>query len=93
MDIHSPQLQYLVREHLMEKGTPQDIQDRATGMLSSKSNLHLRWNSQMGRIYIDGSHLSHELDLGDEVVVNNQAPDLKLFMEEEDPRLHSEDIL
>jgi len=77
----------------MEKGTPQDIQDRATGMLNSKSNLHLRWNSQMGRIYIDGSHLSHELDLGDEVVVNNQAPDLKLFMEEEDPRLHSEDIL
>ncbi|GMI40767.1 hypothetical protein TrCOL_g10120 [Triparma columacea] len=93
MDIHSPQLQYLVREHLMEKNTPQDIQDRAQGMLNSKSNLHLRWNSQKGRIFIDGSHLLHNLDLGDEVIVNNQAPDLHLFMYDNDPRLHTKDIL
>jgi len=93
MDVHSPQLQYLVREHLMEKNTPQDIQDRAKGMLNSKSNLHLRWNSQKGRIFIDGSHLVHDMDLGDEVIVNNQAPELQLFMDEHDPRLHTDEIL
>mmetsp|Transcript_23023 Transcript_23023/g.43275 ORF Transcript_23023/g.43275 Transcript_23023/m.43275 type:complete len:347 (-) Transcript_23023:40-1080(-) len=79
----SPQLQYLIREHLIEKGESQDIIDRSAGMLNPRSKLHLRWNSLEGRIYLDGSHLFHELELGDEIIISGGAPPLRLFMENE----------
>jgi NAD+ kinase len=41
--------------------------------------LHVRWNSQRGRIFIDGSHLTHNLELGDEILIDNKAPPLKMF--------------
>jgi NAD+ kinase len=49
------------------------------GLLENGQKLHLRWNSQKGRIFIDGSHLTHNLELGDEILVDNEAPPLLLF--------------
>ena len=49
------------------------------GLIRSGEKLHLRWNSQKGRIFIDGSHLSHNLELGDEIMIDNKAPPLKIF--------------
>ena len=48
-------------------------------MLGEDQHLHLRWNSQKGRIFIDGSHLVHNLELGDEILIDSKAPPLALY--------------
>ena len=48
-------------------------------IVKSNEKLHVRWNSQRGRIFIDGSHLTHDLELGDEILIDNEAPSLKMF--------------
>lgn len=78
MDLDSQELQYLIREHMIEHvdGDDEDIDNR---FIQMGEKLHIRWNSQKGRIFIDGSHLTHNLELGDEVMIDNKAPPLKLF--------------
>ena len=49
------------------------------GYVANDDKLHIRWNSQRGRIFIDGSHLIHNLELGDEILIDNHAPPLKMF--------------
>jgi hypothetical protein len=48
-------------------------------MVTGDEKLHVRWNSQRGRIFIDGSHLTHNLELGDEIMIDNKAPPLHMF--------------
>ena len=78
MDPHSPKLQYMVREHLVEAGG-EHLKKEGHGMLEPGHTLHLRWNSQHGCIYVDGSHLRHNLELGDEVSFSTEAPPIYLF--------------
>ena len=33
----------------------------------------------VGRIFIDGSHMIHNLELGDEILINSKAPPLALY--------------
>jgi len=80
MDLKSPELQYLVREHMLERNCGDEIKEAGQGMLTANESLHLRWNSQHGMIYIDGAHMTHPLTLGDEIQINNKAPPLQLFM-------------
>ena len=80
MDLNSMKLQYLVREHMLESNSGLEIKEAGQGMLCDSENLHLRWNSQHGMIYIDGAHMTHPLTLGDEIQINNNAPPLQLFM-------------
>ena len=91
MDMESKCLQYLIREHMIEKassnassGSQEDVKGLNNGLLGESEQLHLRWNSQKGRIFIDGSHLTHNLVLGDEVLINSKAPPLQLFEQEFD---------
>ena len=81
MPIDSTDLQYLIREHMIERANDRgvDVKGIDHGLLKNSEQLHLRWNSQKGRIFIDGGHLSHNLELGDEVLINNEAPPLHLF--------------
>jgi NAD+ kinase len=85
MDPESTDLQYLIREHMIE---PNQLNDDGeiirrenvdNGMLSNGQKMHIRWNSQKGRIFIDGSHLTHNLELGDEILVDNLAPPLQMY--------------
>jgi len=80
MDLDSTDLQYLIREHMIEARAGQDVVDMNNKMVTDREQLHVRWNSHKGRIYIDGSHLTHDLDLGDEILINNKAPPLRLFL-------------
>uniref|UniRef100_A0A7S4I1B0 NAD(+) kinase n=1 Tax=Odontella aurita TaxID=265563 RepID=A0A7S4I1B0_9STRA len=88
MSTDQTDLQYLIREHMIEKTASatdgeagnESVEGMDNGMLGDGEQLHLRWNSQKGRIFIDGSHLSHNLELGDEVLINNHAPPLQLFL-------------
>ena len=101
MDTSSDEIQYLIREHMIEnnqtsKAPSISNTDSATisdptmfieedtctlnnRIVKSNEKLHVRWNSQRGRIFIDGSHLTHDLELGDEILIDNEAPTLKMF--------------
>ena len=85
MDIHSTDLQYLIREHMMENSNElasilESGQDDINNSMFLNGKMHLRWNSQKGRIFIDGSHLTHNLELGDEILIDNEAPKLQMFL-------------
>lgn len=73
MDCATNELQYLIREHMMENSNEDVDSDVNNGMLVDGEKLHLRWNSQRGRIFIDGSHLTHNVELGDEILIDNNG--------------------
>jgi NAD+ kinase len=99
MNTSSDEIQYLIREHMIENQSPKAPIHRNDGtaisdtdmfmdddtstinnrIVKSNEKLHVRWNSQRGRIFIDGSHLTHDLELGDEILIDNEAPSLKMF--------------
>ena len=88
-DLCSPDMQYLIREHIIEgRATGTSLQEANYGVLDNDINnamirdgekVHMRWNSQRGRIFIDGAHLTHNLELGDEISIDNEAPPLQLL--------------
>jgi len=80
MDLSSSDLQFMIREHMMENSNEVIGHDVDNGFIDCGEEMHLRWNSQSGRIYIDGSHLTHNLELGDEIMIDNQAPALPMFI-------------
>jgi hypothetical protein len=41
--------------------------------------LRVRWNSQDGCAYVDGAHMQHKLELGDEITFDNNAPVVNIF--------------
>jgi NAD+ kinase len=88
MDPNSEDLQYLIREHMIERlvgpndDEENDFETMNNGIVGPNEKLHIRWNSQRGRIFIDGSHLSHDLELGDEILIDSKAPPLKMFSKE-----------
>lgn len=52
MDPLAPNLQYMVREHLVDNNAEVDfdqVKQRGHGMLSSDAEMHIRWNSQVMR--------------------------------------------
>mmetsp|Transcript_28600 Transcript_28600/g.59564 ORF Transcript_28600/g.59564 Transcript_28600/m.59564 type:complete len:357 (-) Transcript_28600:360-1430(-) len=80
MEPSSRSLQYLIREHMIENSpNKEEMKNLNNDVFSHDEKLHLRWNSQKGRIFIDGSHLMHNLELGDEILINSHAPPLALF--------------
>jgi NAD+ kinase len=67
---------------MMENSNEDLSRDVNNGMVKEGQKMHLRWNSQKGRIFIDGSHLTHDLELGDEILIDNKAPPLQMFVPE-----------
>jgi len=81
MDANSKELQYLVREHMIEKTSDgKSAKGMDNCFLKQDEQLHMRWNSQEGKIFIDGPHLTHDLKLGDEIMIDSNAPPLMLFV-------------
>ena len=82
MDTKSEDLQYMVREHLTdENGTDAAVNQKKMGhgRVTPDQMLNIRWNSQYGSVYADGSHLKHDLNLGDEIKIDGHAPYLQIF--------------
>jgi len=80
VDFLSPDLQYLVREHLI--GETDDIsfvKSKSHGIVDRSHHLLLRWNSQHGSVWIDGQHTQFKLELGDEIFISAHAMPLRLF--------------
>lgn len=83
MDVSSNGLQYLIREHMIENApNKEEVRGLNNGILEEGEQLHLRWNSQKGTIFVDGSHLTHALELGDELFIDANAPPLALFTQD-----------
>jgi len=81
MDANSKGLQYLIREHMIEKTLDGQLaKGMDNRMLTEDEQLHFRWNSQKGKIYVDGPHMTHDLELGDEIMINPKAPPLLLYV-------------
>lgn len=78
MNLRSRSLQYMVREHLAESGQ-EHLRASGHGLIGHADTLMARWNSQLGSIFVDGSHMEHSLELGDEIFVTSNAPHLNLF--------------
>ena len=53
MDLDSRDLQYLIREHMIENDESGITRTIDNGMIKDGQKLHLRWNSQKGRVFID----------------------------------------
>eukprot|EP00934_Nitzschia_sp_Nitz4_P003825 Nitzschia sp. Nitz4//scaffold397_size11424//5985//7224//NITZ4_009041-RA/size11424-processed-gene-0.2-mRNA-1//1//CDS//3329550284//3815//frame0 len=79
MDPEAMELQYLIREHVMGNSSETVSDDVNNAIVAEGQKMHLRWNSQRGKIYIDGSHLTHNIELGDEIMIDNHAPPLRMF--------------
>jgi NAD+ kinase len=80
MPLESTDLQYIIREHMIENADSSEVvKQNDNDLLKTGDKMHLRWNSQKGRIFIDGSHLTHNLELGDEILIDNNAPPLQMF--------------
>lgn len=83
MERDSSDLQYLIREHMIEADADNDVQTIGNKPLRDGEKLHLRWNSHRGKVFIDGSHMTHDLSLGDELLITGDAPPLQLFLRED----------
>lgn len=79
MDLNSTNLQYKVREHLLEKDEDELFDKTGHGEFTPEEMIHIRWNSQFGCVFVDGSHTTHDLQLGDEITIEGHAPMLNLF--------------
>ena len=82
MSKDSTDLQYLIREHIFEGGEVKTGVDN--GFIQKGDKIHLRWNSQKGKIFIDGSHLTQKLELGDEILISSDAPPLRIYVSDSD---------
>ncbi len=60
MDLRSTSIQYMVREHLVEEGSTFQ-KSGGRGLIRSDEMMALRWNSQHGSVFVDGSHFSVSL--------------------------------
>lgn len=80
MNDEDNRLQYIIREHMFESSAGEDVRAMNNGLIEEHEQLHVRWNSNRGGIYVDGPHITHPLELGDEILLNNQAPPFQLFM-------------
>ena len=78
MDPHSTDIQYMIREHLVEDNNSASS-FRTHGFINPDCSLHMRWNSQNGCAFVDGSHFKHDLELGDEIRIDGHAPALLMF--------------
>ncbi|KAM7250418.1 hypothetical protein ACFE04_022301 [Oxalis oulophora] len=74
MSILSRELQYKVREPIL----PVDI--TMHGLVKPDEYMDIRWYSEMGEIYIDGSHVRHQIQHGDTIEISSKAPALKVFL-------------
>lgn len=77
MPVSSQDLQYMVREPISPGAA---ISSLMHGMVKSDQSMEVRWFSEKGVIYIDGSHVSHSIQYGDILEVSSKAPVLKIFM-------------
>ena len=66
----------MIREHLLEQG---QHRDKGHGIIDSSKMINIRWNSQHGCVYVDGAHMKHDLELGDEIKVDCHAPSLQIY--------------
>ena len=70
----------MVREHLVgENDDVAFVREKSHGFVDQNHHLQLRWNSQHGKVYVDGHHTTHDLELGDQIFISSHATPLRIF--------------
>ena len=77
MPIRSRRLQFHVREAMPPARGPGA--ELLAGFVSEGDVVELEWASRRGAVYLDGSHFTRPLHMGDIVRVSTDAPRLRLF--------------
>lgn len=49
------------------------------GFYSEHETMRFRWNSRAGTVFLDGAHVTHDVQMGDLVSISADAPQLRLF--------------
>lgn len=78
MQPDSADLQYMVREHMVEEDM-EHSREKGQGIVLPGSRLDIRWSSKDGFVWVDGEHSKHKLQLGDELQLAAEAPSLYLY--------------
>ncbi|KAH6837280.1 kinase 3 [Perilla frutescens var. hirtella] len=76
MPILSKELQYLVREPI----SPGSSSHLMHGFVNSYEAMDISWFCREGRLFIDGSHVFHSIQLGDTIELSSRAPLLKVYL-------------
>ena len=49
------------------------------GFYGQNETMRLRWNSRAGTVFLDGAHVTHDVQMGDRIEISTDAPELRLF--------------
>lgn len=72
----SKELQYMAREPIAP-GAPISYMH---GVIKPDEHMEATWFSEKGTIYIDGSHVFHDIKHGDSIRISSRAPVLRVFL-------------
>ena len=88
MHFSSRRMQFMDREPIYHDHMPPPSSGH--GFYDPDETMTLRWNSRVGRVFLDGAHNTHEVKMGDRVTVSANGPTLRLFTSKWFRRNHAE---
>ena len=77
MHYSSRELQFMDREPIYFDHAPPPSSGH--GFYSEHETMRFRWNSRAGTVFLDGAHVTHDVQMGDLVSISADAPQLRLF--------------
>jgi NAD+ kinase len=88
MHFSSRRMQFMDREPIYHDHMPPPSSGH--GFYDPDETMTLRWNSRVGRVFLDGAHNTHEVKMGDRITVSANGPTLRLFTSKWFRRNHAE---
>ena len=77
MHYSSRNLQFMDREPIYFDHAPPPSSGH--GFYGQNETMRLRWNSRAGTVFLDGAHVTHDVQMGDRIEISTDAPELRLF--------------
>ena len=77
MHYSSRELQFMDREPIYFDHAPPPSSGH--GFYAHDETMTFRWNSRAGTVFLDGAHVTHDVQMGDRVSISADAPHLRLF--------------
>lgn len=88
MHYASRRMQFMDREPIYHDHMPPPSSGH--GFYEAEETMTLRWNSRVGRIFLDGAHVTHEVKMGDRITLSAAGPTLRLYTSPWFRRNHAE---
>ena len=75
MHYSSRELQFMDREPIYFDHAPPPSSGH--GFYAHDETMTFRWNSRAGTVFLDGAHVTHDVQMGDRVSISADAPQLR----------------